>query len=65
MIDVLKDELFNVYELTERLPAKPSTATIYHWWKYGKRGHKLETIDTCNKRYTTSEAVNGPRTGLS
>ena len=57
MIDHENEELLSMTAASKLLPGRPNVATLWRWRTAGCRGHKLETLLYCGRRYTSREAI--------
>jgi hypothetical protein len=57
MIDVERDQLITMAEVSAMLPNRPSLCAIWRWRTKGVRGKKLETVVIGGKPFTTRAAV--------
>jgi hypothetical protein len=57
MIDIHKETLVSLSELSHRLPGRPNLSTLHRWRQRGIHGVTLETILIGGKRFCSLEAA--------
>jgi hypothetical protein len=57
MIDVSKEQIRTLSQVTRIVPGNPHVATLHRWRLRGVKGVKLETVLVGGRRFTSVEAL--------